>query len=124
MAERPTRYDLDALPGGALIRQGLADLEAGRQSIATLLIDIARPRLTELGVVPRSAPPAVAEPERDGRDLVGRAIGTIIDRSLNVVGVPPVLSKCRFGVGIARVEVAGARLERASGIARELGREP
>jgi hypothetical protein len=65
MAERPTRYDLDALPGGALIRQGLADLAAGRQSIATLLIDIARPRLTELGVVPRSAPPAVAEPERE-----------------------------------------------------------
>jgi hypothetical protein len=30
-----------------------------------LLIDIARPRLTELGVVPGSAPPPVAEPERE-----------------------------------------------------------
>jgi hypothetical protein len=64
MRERFTQYDFDVLPGGALIRQGLADLEAGRQSIATLLIDIARPRLTELGVVPHSAPPPVAEPER------------------------------------------------------------
>lgn len=65
MPDRSTPYDLDALPGGTLIRQGLADLEAGRTSIAALLIDIARPRLTELGVVPRSAPPPVAEPERE-----------------------------------------------------------
>jgi hypothetical protein len=65
MPERLTRYDLDALPGGALIRQGLADLAAGRQSVGTLLIDIARPRLTELRVVPRSAPPPVAEPEHE-----------------------------------------------------------
>lgn len=65
MPERLTSYELDALPGGALIRQGLADLEAGYQSIATLLIDIARPRLTELGVVPRSAPPPATEPERE-----------------------------------------------------------
>ena len=65
MAERLTPYDLDALPGGALIRQGLAELEAGHQSIGTLLIDIARPRLTELGIVPRSARPPVAEPERE-----------------------------------------------------------
>ena len=40
MTERFTRYDLDTLPGGALIWQGLADLEAGRQSIGTLLIDM------------------------------------------------------------------------------------
>lgn len=65
MAERLTGDELDALPGGALIRQGLADLEAGHQSIATLLIDIARPRLTELGLVPPSARPPVAEPERE-----------------------------------------------------------
>lgn len=65
MVERLTGTDLDVLPGGALIRQGLADLEAGRQSIGTLLIDIARPRLTALGVVPHSAPPPVAEPERE-----------------------------------------------------------
>jgi hypothetical protein len=65
MTERFTPFDLDALPGGALIRQGLADLEAGHQSIGTLLIDIARPRLTELGLIPHSAPPPVAEPERE-----------------------------------------------------------
>jgi len=60
-----TQADFEALPGGALIWQGLADLEAGKRSVATLLIDIARPRLTELGIVPHSAPPAVAEPERE-----------------------------------------------------------
>jgi hypothetical protein len=65
MPERLTRHDFDALPGGALIQQGLADLEAGHQSIATLLIDIARPRLTQLGVVPRTARPPVADPERE-----------------------------------------------------------
>jgi hypothetical protein len=56
--------DLGALPGGILVRQGLADLAAGRCSVASLLIDIARPRLTELGIVPRTAPPPVSEPER------------------------------------------------------------
>ena len=65
MPERLTANDLAALPGGALIRQGLIDLEAGRQSIGTLLIDIARPRLTELGVVPDSAPAPAPEPERE-----------------------------------------------------------
>lgn len=56
--------ELDRLPGGALIRQGLSDLAAGRTSAAALLIDIARPRLSDLGIVPSTAPPPVSEPER------------------------------------------------------------
>jgi hypothetical protein len=64
MPDRFATDDLDALPGGALVRQGLADLAAGRQSVAALLIDIARPRLIELGIVPRTSPPPADEPER------------------------------------------------------------
>lgn len=38
-------YDLiRGLPGGALIRQGLADLAAGRVSVPVCLVAIARPR--------------------------------------------------------------------------------
>ncbi len=37
------------LPGHELIRAGLADLAAGRESEASLLIAMARPRLTGLG---------------------------------------------------------------------------
>lgn len=65
MAERFALDDLDRLPGGAIVRQGLADLAAGRLSAATLLIDIARPRLTDLGIVPSTAPPPVPEAERE-----------------------------------------------------------
>ena len=57
--------NLDMLPGGALVRKGLSDLRAHRRSAASLLIDIARPRLTELGLIPETAPPPTLEPERE-----------------------------------------------------------
>src|SRR5437764_2899653 len=58
--------------------------------------------------------------ERDGRDLVSGAIGPRVDRALNIVRVPAVLSKGRFGVGITRLEIARAGLEGFGGIARQL----
>jgi hypothetical protein len=64
MPDDVTPDEFDALPGGALVRQGLADLAAGRHSAPALLIDIARPRLIELGIVPPTAPPPAHEPER------------------------------------------------------------
>jgi hypothetical protein len=51
---------IDALPGGELIAQGLADLETGRESDAALLVSIGAPRLTALGV-PVRLPLANAE---------------------------------------------------------------
>ena len=42
--------ELDAFPGGELIRQGLEDLGAGRESEAALLVLIGAPRLRRLGV--------------------------------------------------------------------------
>jgi hypothetical protein len=46
-------------PGADLVEQGLADLEAGRDSEAALLVSIGAPRLTQLGVaLPRTIPDA------------------------------------------------------------------
>lgn len=42
--------ELNALPGGDLIRQGLEDLVAGRESEAALLVLIGAPRLRRLGL--------------------------------------------------------------------------
>ena len=41
--------DTTALPGEDLVRQGLDDLAAGRESVAALLVAIGSPRLRRLG---------------------------------------------------------------------------
>ncbi len=43
-----------ALPGGELIAEGLRDLDAGRETIASLLVEIGSPRLRQCGIVVRS----------------------------------------------------------------------
>ena len=48
--------DLSHLPGGTLIAEGLADLAAGRESVAALLVLIGAPRLTQLGLDVPAAP--------------------------------------------------------------------
>ena len=53
--------DWTSLPGGELIREGLADAAAGRQTIASLLVAVGAPRLRRAGLdVPDLG---VAEPE-------------------------------------------------------------
>lgn len=42
--------DYDALPGGDLVRQGLADLARGEETIPSLLVSIGAPRLRRAGV--------------------------------------------------------------------------
>jgi hypothetical protein len=42
--------DLAALPGGELIRQGLEDLAARRESVEALLVAIGAPRLRRAGL--------------------------------------------------------------------------
>jgi hypothetical protein len=44
----------DGLPGADLIAQGLRDLAADRQSIASLLVEIGSPRLRQLGIAVHS----------------------------------------------------------------------
>jgi hypothetical protein len=55
--------DFDRLPGGKLIRQGLEDLRAGRESVAALLVRIGAPRLRRIGLAIEALPDA-ASPER------------------------------------------------------------
>jgi hypothetical protein len=57
--------DTSGLPGEELIRQGLDDLAAGRESEAALLVLIGQPRLRELGIVVRDPPAVWAAPPRD-----------------------------------------------------------
>lgn len=42
--------DVEALPGGDLIREGLNDLAAGRESEAALLVAVGAPRLRRAGL--------------------------------------------------------------------------
>ena len=42
--------DLDRLPGGDLVAEGLRDLETGRDTIAALLLQVGAPRLRRLGI--------------------------------------------------------------------------
>jgi hypothetical protein len=41
--------NLDRIPGGAIVRQGLEDLKAGRETEAALLVAVGAPRLRDLG---------------------------------------------------------------------------
>jgi hypothetical protein len=46
--------DLEALPGGDYISEGLRDLREGRETLAALLVSVGAPRLRSLGLeVPR-----------------------------------------------------------------------
>lgn len=51
------------LPGEALVREGLADCQAGRCTIAACLIGIARPRLARAGLIPVTMVSVLLEPE-------------------------------------------------------------
>jgi hypothetical protein len=51
------------LPGELLVREGLADCQAGRQTIAACLIGIARSRLNRAGLIPATMVFQMDEPE-------------------------------------------------------------
>ena len=53
--------DFDRLPGGTLIRQGLEDLAAGRETDAALLVLVGSPRLKRLGLPIPGTVPALVE---------------------------------------------------------------
>jgi hypothetical protein len=46
----------DALPGADVIREGLRDLAAGRESVSALLVLVGAPRLRQLGFDVRDTP--------------------------------------------------------------------
>lgn len=51
------------LPGEALVKKGLADLQANRCTIASCLVEIARARLTRAGLLLDGSGQAQPEPE-------------------------------------------------------------
>ncbi|HEX9639317.1 MAG TPA: hypothetical protein VGB99_17415 [Acidobacteriota bacterium] len=63
--------DWEALPGGDLIRRGLADLAAGTESVEALLVSIGAPRLAMLEV--RVPEPRIPDPEHRLYALLARA---------------------------------------------------
>jgi len=42
--------DTSALPGSDIVHEGLSDLRAGRETVASLLVSIGAPRLRQLGL--------------------------------------------------------------------------
>ena len=54
------RSSAELLPGEDLVREGLADLQRGVESIESLLVSIGAPRLRRLGI---SIPKPLPEPE-------------------------------------------------------------
>jgi hypothetical protein len=54
---------LSGLPGEDLLRQGLADFQSGRCTVPACLVQMARPRLTQAGLVQRNSSHFVSEPE-------------------------------------------------------------
>ena len=57
------RDQFSALPGGALIRQGLDDLRKGRATVPALVLEVARGRLARAGLLPAGGTPAALAPE-------------------------------------------------------------
>ena len=52
-----TRTLLENLPGEEFVEPGVADLAAGRESVAALLLEIAAPRLRDAGLpIPKLGP--------------------------------------------------------------------
>jgi hypothetical protein len=52
--------DLGSLPGARLVQSGIADLEAGRESVEALLVSIGAPRLRSIGI---ELPSPISSPE-------------------------------------------------------------
>jgi hypothetical protein len=60
---------LAALPGSDLVERGLADLRAGEETLAALLVSIGRPRLTALGL---DVPDGLRRPEHRLYELLAQ----------------------------------------------------
>lgn len=54
---------LAGLPGAAIVRQGLADLDAGRRTVPALLLEVGRDRLTRAGLLSPSVPTSQVDAE-------------------------------------------------------------
>lgn len=76
----PTLDLLTGLPGEALVRQGLADAQAGRRSVPACLVHLARTRLSRAGLLGPDAPAAFGEPQLELYRLLRREAGDAYSR--------------------------------------------
>ncbi len=68
------------LPGEELVRQGLADFQAGLGTIPACLVRIARPRLSRAGLMPQGVPGQFSEPELELYELLKQERGDAYSR--------------------------------------------
>jgi hypothetical protein len=76
----PTNDLLGGLPGEDLIRQGLADLKAGRRTVAGCLAAMARPRLEQAALFPPQTAVMSAEAELELYRLLRKEPGDAYSR--------------------------------------------
>jgi hypothetical protein len=72
----------DDLPGGALVREGLDDLQNGRETAPALLVSIGAPRLRRLGI---PVPETVQDPEHRLYALLARTEGDAAHSRFNAL---------------------------------------
>ncbi len=77
-----TLADLEGLPGASLVRRGVEDLDAGRESAEALLVSIGAPRLRLAGV--EVAAP-IATPEHKLYLLLARERGNAAHSAYNAL---------------------------------------
>jgi hypothetical protein len=71
---------ISGLPGEKLVRQGLADFQAGIRTVPSCLIRIARPRLSRAGLMPQSDNGQCCEAELELYDLLNQEGGDAYSR--------------------------------------------
>jgi len=75
----PANHLLDGLPGEQLIRDGLADAQAGRCTVAACLVAMGRPRFERAGLLGEHAP-LQPDPELQLYQLLRREGGDAYSR--------------------------------------------
>jgi hypothetical protein len=70
----------ETLPGGELVRQGVADFQAGRCTVPACLVGIGRTRLSRAGLLPASLANPFPDPERQLYRLLCDAGGDAYSR--------------------------------------------
>jgi len=73
---------MDAAPGVDLIRRGIADLSAGRETVEALLVSIGATRLRSVGVEP---PSPIESPEHKLYLLLARERGDAAHSAYNAL---------------------------------------
>jgi hypothetical protein len=76
----PTVDSIAGLPGEALVRQGLMDLQSGHCTAPACLVEIARSRLTRSGLIPADTTSSLPEPELRLYRLLGQEGGDAYSR--------------------------------------------